>query len=447
MAQQSRQELRRYLSHFATLEKSLNGQAKSPIHAVRKDAIARFAELGFPTTRDEEWKYTDTRPLVEAEFQPAFVYNVDGITKDEIRRLTFGDTGWNRIVVVNGRYAEELSSLLSVPSRVTVSGLAEALQQEPGRVLQHLTRYAPYGNHAFTALSTAFIQDGSYVVIPDGVVLEDPIHIMMVSTDLGTEVVTHPRNLIVLGKNSQATIVESYVSLANRAYFTNTVTEVALGENAVLEHEKIQLEHGQAFHVSSIHVHQERNSNYISNSLAFGGEFVRNEIVPVLDGEGANATLNGLYVGTGKQLIDNHTTIDHAKPHCTSHELYKGILDDHSRGVFNGKIFVRKDAQKTDAKQTNKNLILSDQASVDTKPQLEIFANDVKCTHGATIGQLDEDAMFYLRARGISVDKARDMLIYAFASDVIGRISVESLHGALQDIVRRKLEETRQQPE
>lgn len=270
--------------------------------------------------------------------------------------------------------------------------------------------------------------------------VEEPLHLMFISTDLDAEFVAYPRNLILVGKNSQATLLETYVHAATKPYFTNAVSEIVLGENAVLEHEKIQLESDRAFHIAAIHPHLDRNSNYISNSISFGGTLVRNDIVAVLDGEGAETTLNGLYVGTGDQLIDNHTTIDHAKPHCASHELYKGILDGKSRGVFNGKILVRKGAQKTDAKQTNKNLILSEFATVDTKPQLEIFANDVKCTHGATIGQLDEDAMFYLRARGIPADTARAMLIYAFASEVIDRIRVETMREELQDILHNRLE-------
>lgn len=436
------QKIHSYISHFEAFEKNLNGQASSKIHALRKAAIARFAEIGFPTTRNEEWKYTDISPLIDTEFIPVLRFRADGITTNDISRLPLSNISPGRLVFVNGHFSKELSVLSSLPEGVKAGGLAAAIQRGSEFVAQHLTRYARYEENAFTALSTAFLQDGAYIVVPDGTIVSDPIHLLFVSTDLESEFVSYPRNLIVLGKNSEASIVETYIGLARKPYFTNAVTEIALGENAVLEHEKIQLEGERAFHMAAIHVHQERNSHYTSNSISFGGKLVRNTIAPVLDGEGAEATLNGLYLGTGDQLIDNHTTIDHAKPHCPSHELYKGILAGKSRGVFNGKIIVRKDAQKTDAKQTNKNLILSAGATIDTKPQLEIFANDVKCTHGATIGQLDDEALFYMRSRGVGLDQARNMLIHAFASDVVDRIRIESMRDALQTMLRDRLEET-----
>jgi Fe-S cluster assembly protein SufD len=310
-------------------------------------------------------------------------------------------------------------------------------------VQQYLTRYAPYESNAFTALNTAFLQDGAFVSVPGGALLEIPVHILFVSTGMEAEFISSPRNLIVAERNSQVSIIESHVSLSDNVYFTNSVSEIVLGENAVVEYDKLQIESSRAYHIGSTHIQQERSSNFTSNAISLGGLLVRNNVSVVLDGEGAEATLNGLYLGTGVQHIDNHTTIDHAKPRCPSHELYKGILSGKSRGVFNGKIKVRKDAQKTDAKQTNKNLILSDEASVDTKPQLEIFANDVKCTHGATIGQLDEEAIFYLRSRGVDVDRARDLLIYAFASDVVDRIKVEPLRDLLHEMIHARLEKER----
>jgi len=437
------QEIQQYLSAFASFEKRMNGTASPVIHSVRKAALSRFAELGFPTTRDEEWKYTDITPLVKSAFTPVLAPGADEMTPSDIGRFPFGDWGENRLVFINGQFSEKLSSCRSLPRAVTVESLASALRSRPDFVLRHLTRYAHYDRNAFSALNTAFLLDGGFIHISDNVVLDEPLHLMFVSSDLDSEFVVHPRNLIIVGKNSQVTLLETYVHSTAKPYFTNVVSEIVLGENSVVEHEKIQLEGDRAFHMAAIHVHQDRNSNYVSNSISFGGTLVRNNIHPVLDGEGAETTLNGLYIGTDDQLIDNHTTIDHAKPHCTSHELYKGILDGKSRGVFNGKILVRKDAQKTDAKQTNKNLILSEHATVDTKPQLEIFANDVKCTHGATIGQLDDDALFYLRARGIAADMARDMLIYAFASDVIDRIRVEAVRVELQNMVHDRIKRAR----
>ncbi len=367
-----------YLSNFELFEKSLNGEAVSRIHAIRKAAIARFTELGFPTTHDEEWKYTDVSPLAKVPFKPILGYKPNGVTIKEIERFTFGNPHWNRIVFINGHFSEELSSISSLPIGVRVGSLAAAMNSNSKVLEQHLAKYARYDDNAFTALSTAFLKDGACVFIPDGIILRNPIHLLFISTGLDTEFISHPRNLIVAGKSSQASIIESYMSLANNIYFTNSVTEIVVGENAVVEHEKLQIESDRAFHIGTTHVHQGRNSSSTHNSLSFGGGLVRNNVTVVLDGDGGESVLNGLYLGTDKQHIDNHTTIDHAKPHCNSREFYKGILNGKSRGVFNGKIIVRKDAQKTDAKQTNKNLVLSDDAGIDTKPQLEIFANDVK---------------------------------------------------------------------
>jgi len=433
-----------YLSSFRLFEESLNGKAASQIHSIRKDALARFAELGFPTTKNEEWKYTDISRLTKYHFKPVLKYSLNGLTVQDVQRFTFHDLPSFRVVCVNGNFSQELSTLSGLPRGVRIESLADALQSDFAVVQNHIAKFANYENDAFTALNMAFLYDGVFISIPENIILETPIHVLFISTGSDAEFVSHPRSLIVMGKNAQVSILESYVSLTEATYFTNTVSEIILGENAVLEHDRVQFESDRAFHISTVQVRQERNSNFTSNSVAFGGLLVRNNINAVLDGEGAECTLNGLYLGTDSQLIDNHTTIDHAKPHCPSHELYKGILSGKSKGVFNGKIKVRKDAQKTDAKQTNKNLVLSDEASIDTKPQLEIFANDVKCTHGATIGQLDEDAIFYLRSRGVSLEKARDILIYAFASDVIDRIKLEPLREQLHEIIHDRLEGERQ---
>ena len=437
--QQKDQKTNLYLAQFEQFEKSLNGDASSHVHAIRKTALAKFAELGFPTTKNEEWKYTDVSPIAKTAFKASLSPGAIGVTPKDVEKFSFGHPEWIRIVCVNGHFSSELSSISGLPAGVKVGSLAEAMKLEPALIEQHFAKYASYNENAFVALSTAFVQDGVFVHIPSRTVVEKPIHVMMISTGQG-EFVAHPRNLVIAGESSQASFIETYGSMNGGMYFTNAVTEVVLAKNAVVEHERLQLESDKAFHVATLSVHQDRDSNFKSNVMTFGGKLVRNNITVTLDGEGAEATLNGLYLGTGEQHIDNHTCIIHAKPHCPSHELYKGILAEKSRGVFNGKIFVLKDAQKTDAKQTNKNLILSNEASIDTKPQLEIFANDVKCTHGATIGQLDEEALFYLRSRGISLNKARDLLIYAFASDVIERITVEPLREELHKILHKRLE-------
>ncbi len=435
-----------YLSNFEAFEKSLNGEASSGIHAIRKQAIARFAELGFPTIRDEEWKYTDVSSLAKVPFHTLLGDPPHGLTSGEIETFQYRNLTPNTMVWVNGRFSRELSTISreSLQQRgIRTESLAETLGNNPELLMRHLSKYARYDDNAFTALSTAFFQDGAFLSFPDGTVLEDPVHLLFVSTKLSTPTAVHPRNLILVGKNSQVSILESHRSLTEDACFTNAVAEILLGENSVLEYHLLQDERARSFHVGTTHVRQQRSSTFTSHTISLGGAIVRNNLVAVLEGEGAECTMNGLYVATGRQHIDNHTEIDHATAHCNSHELYKGILAGRSKGVFNGKIRVRKDAQKTDAKQTNKNLVLSDNASVDTKPQLEIFANDVRCTHGATIGQLDEEAIFYLRSRGIGGGKARDMLIDAFAGDVIDRIKLEPLSKSLHEIIHRRLEDER----
>ena len=436
-----------YLANFEVFEKDLNGEATSHIHTIRKDAIARFAEVGFPTTRDEEWKYTDVSPLVRVPFKPVLGRPRDSLTLREIDQFLVPGRAkleLNRLVCVNGHFSETLSSMASLPPGVRMGSLAAAMKNDAGLLEHHLARYAHYGDNAFTALSTAFLQDGIFISIPDGLIVDAPIHLLFVSTRSDTEFVSYPRVLIIVGRNCQVSFLESHGSMTDSTYLTNAVAEIVLGENAVVEYDRIQNESDRAFHVSSTRIHQARSSTFTSNAISLGGALVRNNVTAVLDGEGGECTLNGLYMAAGEQHVDNHTAIDHAKPHCASHELYKGILDGKSRAVFNGKIFVRKEAQKTDAKQTNKNLVLSDDATIDTKPQLEIFANDVKCTHGATIGQLDEDAIFYLRSRGIGLDSARDLLIYAFASDIIARVKVDALREQLERILVRRLQRTRE---
>jgi len=292
-------------------------------------------------------------------------------------------------------------------------------------------------------LNAAFLADGAFILLPDGAEFQQPIHLLYVATGQGEPTFVTPRNLVVTGRHCRLAIVESYVALAGGTYLTNVVSEVVLGEDSVLEHDKLQLESLNAYHVGTTHTQLAARSTMTSNAITLGGSIVRNTITAVLDAQGIECTLNGLSLGTGRQLVDNHTAIDHAKPHCASHELYKAILDGSARGVFNGKIFVRKDAQKTDAKQTNKTLLLSEEATIDTKPQLEIFADDVKCTHGATVGQIDEEQLFYLRSRGVDEASARDILTYAFAHDVIGRLHVDPLREQLDGMLHARLRQGR----
>ncbi|TLY32659.1 MAG: Fe-S cluster assembly protein SufD, partial [Ignavibacteria bacterium] len=344
-----------YLSNFEAFEKSLNGEALSGIHAVRKQAIARFAELGFPTTHDEEWKYTDVSSLAKVPFQLSPGNTPQRLTAGEIEPFQYRNLTPNTMVWVNGHFSRQLSTISGATLRqpgLRLESLAETLGNDPELLMQHLSKYARYDDNAFTALSTAFFQDGAFLSFPDGFILEHPVHLLFVSTKLSGPVAVHPRNLILVGKNSQVSILESHRSLTEGVCFTNAVTEILLGENSVLEYHQLQDERDHSFHVGTTHVRQQRSSSFTSHTISLGGALVRNNLVGVLEGEGAECTMNGLYVATGRQHIDNHTEIDHATAHCNSHELYKGILAGRSKGVFNGKIRVRKDAQKTDAKQT-----------------------------------------------------------------------------------------------
>jgi Fe-S cluster assembly protein SufD len=399
---------------------------------LRDRAASRFAALGFPTVRDEEWRFTNVAPIATAEFHPAGA-GASAATAAELAGYLYSDAA-HRIVVVNGRFSAELSRAHGLPSGVRAGSLAAAVTDQPEVVQRYLGQLADFGGKAFTALNTALASDGAYVYIPDGVILEQPLHLLFVTTTspASEAIMTSARALIVAGEGSQVRIVETYVGAQGSAYFTNAVTEIVAGERAVVDHYKVQQESLDAFHVASMHVHAARSATFSSHSFSLGGRLVRNDASALLDGEGAECTLNGLYLADGERLVDNHTTIDHAKAHCPSHEIYKGILGGKARAVFNGKIIVRQDAQKTDAKQTNRALLLSDNASINTKPQLEIFADDVKCTHGAAIGQLDEDAIFYLRARGLTYFEARDMLIHAFAGDILDRVKIEPLRVALE---------------
>ncbi len=418
-----------YLSGFTQFEKDQAEPETSWLYRLRRTAMERFTELGFPTLHDEEWRFTNLASLAKVPFQLA-PRERHGLSAERLRQVA-GDVGdGQRLVFVDGHFAEDLST--GAIANGTATSLAVVLATRPAWAEPYLARYARYDEQPFTALNTAFVQDGAFLHIPKGVVIAQPIHLLFLATGNGQPSMNHPRNLLVADSNSQATIIEHYLGLDEGVYFTNAVTEVVLGENAVLDHYKLQQESKAAFHIATTQVQQDRTSNFSSHFISLGGGLVRNDVNAVLDAEGCECTLNGLYQGAGRQHIDNHTRIDHARPHCTSHELYKGILDGQAHGVFNGKIYVHQDAQKTDAKQTNQTLLLSENAVINTKPQLEIFADDVKCTHGATVGQLAAEAIFYLRSRGIGLDDARNILTYAFANDIIRRIKVAAIREQLE---------------
>lgn len=431
----------RYLADFEAFEHA-GATGPSWLARLRRAAIGRVAEVGFPTVRLEDWKYTNVAPIAATPFRPAVEEAPDGLGSEAIEPFALRAPG-TRLVFVNGRYSAKLSSLAPLPAGARAGSLAEAIITDGAVVERHLARYADWEASGFTALSTAFVQDGAFVHLAPGTRVEEPIHLLFVATSPAAPALVQPRNLIVAGRASRATIVEHYVALGDDAYFTNAVTEVVAGEAAIVEHYKVQEESGRGFHVGTTEVRQERDSSFTSCSVSLGARLARNNLNVRFEAEGGSCELNGLYVVGSRQHVDTHTLIDHARPRCTSRQLYKGVLDGTARAVFNGRVIVRPDAQRTDAHQANKNLLLSEGAEVDTKPQLEIFADDVKCTHGAAVGRLGEDQVFYLRSRGLGDEAARTLLTYGFMSDVVGRIAVEPLRARLDALLMARLRDAR----
>lgn len=430
MAEQHHQ---RYVEEHGRVSPTLPGAA-SWIRDLRVQGLEAFAGRGFPTTRDEEWKHTSTQALAKKSFTLARAECGGDELPADVARQVDGFEAYH-VIFVNGRYHGSRRGALE--GGLKVGALAGFLQDDPGRLEGVLGTTATLDDHPFTALNAAFMETGGVVMVPDGMVLDRPIHLLFVGDLDGGR--THPRNLVVLGTGAQATVVETYLSRGGGAHFTNGVTEVRLGKNSQLEYVKVLSENDASYHVHDLRVHQTRDSRFLSHAFTMGGGWVRNDVQSALDAEGVECTLNGLYLGTGSQHMDNHTTVDHRQPHGTSMELYKGVLGDRARGVFNGRVVVRENAQKTNAQQQNRNLLLSEEAAVNTKPQLEILANDVKCAHGSTIGQLDADMVFYLRSRGIDEARARNVLVYAFASELVDRVGVAAVRQRLSGMLAERL--------
>ena len=422
-----------YLSNFDFFESKLNGRGTIPFHETRRAAISRFAELGFPTPRHEEWKYTNVAPLLRHKFKLA--QEPVHLSKAALAEFVFAGLPQNLLVLVNGRFAKELSHVESSVKGLVIDSLSQVLQRGDEITGKYLGHYANFEDEAFVALNTAFADDGAFIRVPRNIVLEEPIHLLHLSDPSKSSFLAHPRNLILVGEGSQVTLIESYHHLSGQAYFNNVVTEMVVEENAIVDHVRIQDESRQAFHIAAREVQQAKGSVYSSISIDLGGALVRNNFHLRLNAENCEGNLYGFYMAAGQQHVDNHTLIDHAMPHCNSKEHYKGILDDKAHGVFNGKVMVRPDAQKTNAYQSNQCLLLSNEAIIDAKPQLEIFADDVKCSHGAAIGQLDEEAAFYLRSRGIGAEEANSMLRYAYASEVLDHIKIEPVRERLDKMV------------
>jgi Fe-S cluster assembly protein SufD len=402
---------------------------------IRRAAIDRFQELGFPTRKREDWKYTNVAKV--ADF---LTNNFDRSRPQSVADHDELDTSAfeHALVFVNGRCDLERSHAGTLPSGAVIDSLARASNERPELAEPMLSRTADLGDRAFVALNAAFQQDGALVSIPSGATLENPIYLIFISTEAATECIDHPLILIRIGEGASATVVARHVSVGNAAYTKNVVSDIELADAANLQHVGLELESESAFHLATLNVRIGRDAHFTSHAISLGAALARQEIRAVLEGQGAECTLNGLYIASGDRHVDNQTVVDHVEPHGTSRELYKGILSNRAKGVFNGTVIVRQDAQKTSAEQSNPNLLLSSDAEVDTRPNLEIHADDVKCTHGATVGRLDDDAMFFLRARGISERSARQMLSHAFASEVIDRIPDEPL----RDHIRRRVEES-----
>jgi Fe-S cluster assembly protein SufD len=414
-----------------------NGAGRAPawLKDLRAGGIARFGALGFPNMKQEAWRFTSVAPISEGSFELA--HSPTRVpTLDDLQPLLLADSP-HRLVFIDGFFQRALST----PSvdGVRFDSLAQALLDHPDLVRQHLCKYATFQDRPFCALNTAFVSDGAFVHVPAQVVVEQPIQLLFVTT--GSKIVAHPRNLVVLEREARASVIETYASLEQGAYWTNTVTEIAVADGARLDYHRVQRESPRSYHVAVTATQQGRDSTVNLHAVAFGAALARHDINSVMAGPAGTLILNGLYLLAGEQHADHHTTIDHAAHHCESHEYFNGVLDGRSRGVFTGRIIVRPGAQKTDSKQTNNNLLLSADAHADSQPQLEIYADDVKCTHGSTVGPLDARALFYLRSRGVGEAEARRLLTYGFAAEILGRLEVAPLRAQLDRIVRGRLGE------
>ena len=411
----------RYLALFDTL--SVDNGRKGPewLEHIRSEAINRFADIGFPSTRSEEWRFTNIQRIAEKEFIVQEPGSSGAAPSEEGRGELEAVSGWC-IVLRNGEFSPQLSHLPPSTSGIYLNGLDATLRDRPELVHRHICSVSSTSDNPFALLSTALMMDGAVLHIPSGFRSEKPIHLVHVHDSDGADTANHVRNLIVLGEGCEVTLVESHAGSAAKNYWNNQATEIVIGEGTELRHSRTQVESLQAYHTATMHVQQKANSNYEFTTIELGAELSRHDITVSLDGRGSSCSLFGLTSIRGNQHVDNHTRVIHAEPGCVSREQFNGIYDDRSRGVFTGRVIVHPGAVGTDAKQTNRNLLLSEIARVDTLPQLEIYADDVKCTHGATVGPIDEAALFYLMSRGVNEAKARDLLTYGFASEILDTI-------------------------
>ncbi|TVQ54650.1 MAG: Fe-S cluster assembly protein SufD [Phycisphaerales bacterium] len=422
------------LSDLSSVEPTPADRAPTWLRELAQRAIARFSEMGLPTTRDEEWRLTNIKPIASTNFRVPEELPANINAKD-LERFDMPGLEGPKLVFINGLFAPNLSEIGALPDGVRLMPLTEAFNELSDELELHLGRYADIEKDAFTALNTGSFREGVFVHVPKGTKLDKPIRILNVSDARSEPIITNPRNLIVGGDECEFTVIEDYVSTGQDVHFTNAVTEVVVGKRANVSHYLIERESEKAFNISTLQIQQEEESNFASHTVLLGGALVRNNVRPVLNGERCDSLLNGLYLPAKKQHMDNHMLVHHARPNCDSRQFYIGVLDDDATAVFSGRIIVDQISQKTDAKQHSGNLLLTDRARVNTHPQLEIYADDVKCTHGATIGQLDEDAIFYLRSRGLSKEAARGMLIHAFAMESLERMQI----APVKDFIEQEL--------
>lgn len=431
---------RRYVEAWNDVIAPASSEAPAELHALRESAIAKFEEVGFPTARrgNEAWKYTDVGPIANAAFDDLAPAAPVRVATEALDQHIMGGSVWNRMVFVDGHWVPSLTSLPSLPPQVTVTSLARAMALHP-HLVRDLGHYAPYDESGFTALNTAFLRDGAVLVVPHDTVVEEPIHFIYLTSSEGQSSVTQPRTLVSIGRNAKASVIESYGGLTDTLSLTNTVSEYVLAEGAQLDACRLQQQAKSAYHVGSAQVRLGRDSRFTAGAFDFGGAIARHTLNVALEGEGSECTLYGLYMTNGGQHVDNQVLIEHIAPHTTSEQVYKGVLNGRSRGVFHGSITVQQTAQKTNAKQTDKNLLLSDEAEVDTKPALWIYADDVRCGHGAACGKLDDGALFYLQSRGIDEATARRMLVHGFANEVLDHVGLTPLRVHLEQLITATL--------
>jgi Fe-S cluster assembly protein SufD len=413
----------------------LAGHGVPWVTAARQSAFERFDERGFPSKREEEWKYTDVAAIGKRTSLAPDNIPPDPSSEAALFSWTLAQENTHLLVFVNGHFSSELSAVDELPTGARLQSLADVLDANAD--LPQTLFDQQHEHTVFAALNTALTTDGAVLQLAPGVVLEKPVYLLFVASGRGTSI--YPRNIFILGEGAHATVIEHYFGMLEAHNFTDAVTQISLGCGSELQHCKLAQEGKDAFHVAGIHAEQAAGSRFVSHSFALGGRLVRNDITSRLNGAECLCSFDGLYLLDGKQHADHHTRVDHLAPSCTSREYYRGILDGESHGVFNGKVVVHRHAIKTDAHQSNRNLLLSRQAEIDTKPQLEIFADDVKCTHGATVGHLDDDSLFYLRSRGIDAESARSMLIYGFANDIVGRVEVPEMRTRIEHLVLDRL--------